>query len=106
MAKFKKKRYKFTDEIVTTDMIISVVSGTLGFLLILGAFIYSIVKKGNVGFPTGTMVLSGGLIGLLGLIFSIFSYRNTDGGVLMKRFSLILNLINLFIPVFLFVKFR
>ncbi len=99
-----RKKYKFSDEIVTSDSVVSMISGTLGLMAIIAAIIYSFVKKGNVGYTTGASLLSGGILGLLALIFSVFSYRNTDGGILTKRFTFILALVDIAIPMILYLK--
>lgn len=106
MARSHRKKYKFTDEILVTDSVISLISGALGLIGILLTGIYSILKKGAVGYTCGAILFCSGILGLLAMFFALFAYRNPDGGLLIKRVCFILALADILIPVVTYLLFR
>jgi len=92
MIRNGKKRYRFSDEILSTDTKITLTMGILSLLVTAGCMIYSIVKDGNIGEQVGYILLAGGVLALTGVIFGFISLRSADGGVISKRTSIIVSL--------------
>ena len=94
MAKSKKKVYKFSDEVMARDALISLIFGVLAMIIILGSIVYAFITKGNVPEYIGGLLLAGVVMTLTAFIFSLLSYRDSDGGILGKRVALIVSIID------------
>ncbi|SEP91358.1 hypothetical protein SAMN02910369_00848 [Lachnospiraceae bacterium NE2001] len=103
MALRKKKVYKFSDEVMAKDAIISLIFGGLGFISIIFVVVMGIVLKGAVPFEISAFLLVAAIMAVTGLIFALLSLGDSDGGVLSKRTSFILSLIDIAILVVLYI---
>ena len=102
MAFRRKKVYKFSDEVMVKDAIISLLFGILSLIGVLTGIIISVVKLGDVPEYLGYIVLACGIMAVTGILFAIFAYINTEGGVLSKRMALFLSLLDLALVVLLY----
>ena len=103
MALRKKKGYKFSDEVMAKDAVISLIFGVPSFVCIVFSIVYSIVVKGNVPDAIGAVLLVALIMAVTAFIFSLFSYRDTDGGIISKRGSLIISIIDIAALVALYI---
>lgn len=102
MALKKKKAYKFSDEVLSRDAGISLLFGVCGLILILYAIVYSVLMKGEIPLYIGGFLLASAVMALTALIFGLLSYRDQDGGVLTKRASVIISVIDILLLVMLY----
>ncbi|MBO5610227.1 MAG: hypothetical protein K5865_01850 [Eubacterium sp.] len=103
MALRKKKGYKFSDEVMAKDAVISLIFGVPSFVCIVFSIVYSIVVKGNVPDAIGAVLLVALIMAVTAFIFALFSYRDTDGGIISKRGSLIISIIDIAALVALYI---
>ena len=103
MALRKKKGYKFSDEVMAKDAIISLIFGIPAFVCIVFSVVFSIVKKGNTPDFIGAILLVSVIMALTAFIFALFSYRDSDGGIISKRGSLIISLLDIAALAILFI---
>lgn len=103
MALRKKKGYKFSDEVMAKDAVISLIFGIPSFVCIVFSIVYSIVVKGNVPDAIGAVLLVALIMAVTAFIFALFSYRDTDGGIISKRGSLIISIIDIAALVALYI---
>ena len=103
MALRKKKGYKFSDEVMAKDAVISLIFGVPSFVCIVFSIVYSIVVKGNVPVAIGAVLLVALIMAVTAFIFALFSYRDTDGGIISKRGSLIISIIDIAALVALYI---
>ena len=103
MALRKKKGYKFSDEVMARDAVISLLFGIPAFLCIVFCVVYSIVVKGNVPDAIGAILLVALIMTVTAAILSVFSFSDSEGGIISKRGSLIISLIDIAALVFLFI---
>ena len=90
----RKKKYKFSDEMMSVDAMISLIMGGIALASIVFFVVYSIVRKGVVPEFFGTLLLACFVMSLTAFLFGLFSYRDQDGGVLSKRASVIISVID------------
>ena len=103
MALRKKKGYKFSDEMLVSDTIISLIMGGLALIFLIFAIIYSVVKKGSIPDSFGSLVLACAVMAVTAFIFGLLSYKNQDGGILTKRTSVIISIIDMVLIVLLYI---
>jgi len=103
MAIRKKKVYKFSDEAMAKDAIISLIFGGLGLISIIFVVVMGIVLKGAVPFEISAFLLVAAIMGVTGLIFALLSLGDSDGGIHGKRFAMVLSLIDIIILVVLYI---
>ncbi len=103
MALRKKKAYKFSDEVLSRDAGISLLFGVCGLICIIYAIVYSIAMKGEVPLYIGGFLLASAVMALTALVFGLLSYRDQDGGVLTKRASVIISLVDIILLVVLYI---
>lgn len=90
--KRRKKGYRFADDLVASDTIISLVSGGLGLAIIIAVLIMAITTQGKTPEAAGTMIIISALLAINGLFFAITSYKQEAGNTNTKRMSVILAL--------------
>ncbi len=95
----KKKKYKFTDEVMAIDAIISMIFGIPALLIIIISIVLAFITKGNVPDIIGYLLLAVGVMSVTGFIFGILSYRDPDGGILSKRTAVIISIIDMLLLV-------
>ncbi|MBO4591030.1 MAG: hypothetical protein J5684_00515 [Eubacterium sp.] len=94
MARNKMKKYKFSDEVMAKDAIISLVFGIVAFLCILFAVVYAFIMHGNAPDTVGSVLLAGLVSDITALIFAFLAFKDTEGGVLGKRAAFTVVLVN------------
>ena len=94
MARNKMKKYKFSDEVVAKDAIISLVFGIVAFICIVYSIVYAFVMHGNAPEAVGVILLAGTVSDITAIIFALLAYKDPDGGILSKRTSLIVSVVN------------
>jgi hypothetical protein len=99
----RKKVYRFSDEIMAVDTIISFLFGIPSLLCILFSVIYSIVLKGKASDFIGYLLLAAFIMAVTAFVFGLLSYKSQDGGVLTKRTSMIISLIDIAAIVVLYI---
>ena len=102
MALKKKKAYRFSDEVLSKDAGISLLFGVCGLICIIYAIVYSVVMKGEIPAYIGGFLLASAVMAVTALIFGLLSYRDQDGGVLTKRVSVIISLVDILLLVMLY----
>ncbi len=85
------------------DTIISFIFGIPSLLCILFSVIYSIVLKGKAADFIGYLLLAAFIMAVTAFIFGLLSYKSQDGGVLTKRTSMIISLIDIAAIVVLYI---
>ncbi len=95
MAFRKKKVYKFSDEVMSKDALVSLLFGVTALLIIIFSVVMGIVMKGNAPDIIGTLLVASIIMGVTGLIFGFLSYGDSEGGLLSKRASVIISIIDL-----------
>ncbi len=99
----KKKTYKFSDEVMSRDAIISLIFGVPAFIAEVGSGVYSIVKLGNVIEQMGAIILASGIMALTALFFSLISFGDTECGIMGKRWALALSLVDIALIVIIYI---
>ena len=94
MARNKMKKYKFSDEVVAKDAIISVVFGVISFICIAYAVIYAFVVHGKAPEAVGAILLAGAVSDFTAIIFGLLAYKDPDGGILSKRTAMIVSIVD------------
>ena len=87
----RKKGYSFSDDLVASDTVISLVSGFIALAIIITMLVVSIVTSGKTPDYAGTILLIAGVLGINGLFFAITSYKQENGNTNTKRLSVILS---------------
>ena len=103
MALKKKKGYQFSDEVISRDAVTSLIFGVTGLICIIFVVVMGIVLKGEVPFEMGALLLAAGIMAITGVIFGFLSYRDSDGGILSKRWSVIISIIDIVLLVVLYL---
>ena len=99
----KKKVYRFSDEVMAKDTIISFIFGLLALAIIIVSVIMSIVKKGNVPDEIGYLLLAAFVMGITAFIMGVIAYKDPDGGVLTKRTSVFISVIDIVVLIVLYI---
>ncbi|MCR5544246.1 MAG: hypothetical protein K6F55_08880 [Eubacterium sp.] len=89
MALRRKKGYQFSDEVMSKDALISLIFGFVALVIIVFSITFSIIKKGNVPDFIGALLLACIVMDINSFIFGFLSFRDSDGGILGKRASII-----------------
>lgn len=95
MALRRKKGYKFSDEVMAKDAIISLLFGILALLCIVFSIVLSIVMKGNIPDFIGGVLMIAVIMSVTAFIFGLFSYADSEGGMMSKRASVLVSLIDI-----------
>ena len=95
--------YQFSDEVISRDAVTSLIFGVTGLICIIFVVVMGIVLKGEVPFEMGALLLAAGIMAITGVIFGFLSYRDSDGGILSKRWSVIISIIDIALLVVLYL---
>ena len=98
----RKKTYRFSDEVMSKDAIISLVFGIPAFVCEIGSGIYSIIKRGEIVEQTGAILLASGIMALTAFIFSLISFGDTECGIMGKRGAFILSIVDIALLVIMY----
>lgn len=103
MALRRKKGYKFSDEVMSRDAIISLIFGIVGLMIIIFSIVIAIIMKGAVPEAIGALLLASGIMAITALIFALISLNDSEGGILSKRGAVIISIIDLILLVFIYI---
>ena len=88
---------------VSADAVISCVLGGLSILCMGGAIVASYLYDGEGPAVVGLLGIGSLIIALSGIGFSKAAWKSQDGGFLMKRIAMILNVLPLLAAVVLYI---
>lgn len=88
---------------ISTDAVISCVLGGISVLCMAGAIIASYMYSGNGPAIVGLLGIGSLIVSISGIGFSVAAWKSQDGGFLMKRIAMLLNVIPLLIAIILYV---
>lgn len=80
---------------ISIDAVVSLVLGGLAILCMLGAVLASYLYDGKGPAAVGLLGIGSLMLALAGIGFSISAWKSQDGGLLMKRIAVIVNVIPL-----------
>ncbi len=99
MALLKKKKrkikYRFADDVLAKDTVISLIMGILAAVAIIISVVLAVAKLGRAGEEVGLLLLSSIVMSVTGLIFGIISLHTVEGGTNSKHISIMICLIDL-----------
>ncbi len=99
MSLFKKKKkrikYRFADDIMAKDAIISLVLGVLSAIAIVVSVIMSIIKKGQAGEDAGIILLAALIMSITGLVFGLLALKSVEGGTNSKYTAVTISLVDM-----------
>ena len=98
----RKKGYRFADDLVAADTVISFIFGIGSLMLSLFSVIFGIVRKGMVEDWIGTLLLVSSVMAATGLFFGLFSFRTVEGGMNPKRNSVMVSVVAIAILIILY----
>lgn len=87
----------------SVDAVISCILGSLSLMAMLVSVILSYRYDGEGPAVVGLIGIAGLLFALCGVVFGKESWNSQEGGLLMKRIAIILNVISLGIAVILYI---
>ncbi len=99
----KKKKYKFTDDLMVVDTVVSLIFASLSIAVTLGCVIYSTIKGGEVSDRVGVLMLISLVMALTGLGFGLHSFRLVEGDNNAKRMTVIMSLVALVLLLILYI---
>ncbi len=88
---------------VSTDAVISCVLGGISIVCMVGAVVASYLYNGNGPTIVGLLGIGSFILALCGISFSVAAWKSQDGGFLMKRIAMFLNVIPFLVAVVLYV---
>ncbi|MBR0146299.1 MAG: hypothetical protein IJM25_06550 [Eubacterium sp.] len=99
----KRKKYRFTDDMMVTDTLISFVFATASIAFTVGCLIYSAIKGGRISDRVGVLLLMSLVMAVTGLGFGLYSFRRVEGDNNAKRMTVILSIVALVLLLVLFL---
>ena len=99
----KRKKYRFTDDMMVTDTLISFVFATASIAFTVGCLIYSAIKGGRISDRVGILLLMSLVMAVTGLGFGLYSFRRVEGDNNAKRMTVILSIVALVLLLVLFL---
>lgn len=87
------KRYRFADEMISMDVVISSILGILSVLGTISIVIYGIIKRGTALYTAGAVLLADLLAGLTALAFAILARKANEGSARSKRMAMWISII-------------
>ena len=97
----KESAYKVKN--YSVDAVLACIFGGISIVCMAGALIMSYLYNGQGPAIVGLLGIGSFLMAFLGVIFSVCAWKSVDGGLLMKRIAMIINVISLLFSVFLYV---
>lgn len=88
---------------VSSDAVISCVLGGISILCMAGAVWASYMYSGNGPAVVGLLGIGSLIMALSGIGFSVAAWKSQDGGFLMKRIAMIVNVLPFITAVILYV---
>lgn len=96
-------RNAYSVKSVSSDAVISCVLGGISILSMTGAVVASYMYSGNGPVVVGLLGIGSLIMALSGIGFSVAAWKSQDGGFLMKRIAMILNILPLVLAVILYI---
>ncbi|MBQ4057516.1 MAG: hypothetical protein IJD40_01135 [Lachnospiraceae bacterium] len=96
-------RNAYSVKSVSSDAVISCVLGGISILCMTGAVVASYMYSGNGPAVVGLLGIGSLIMALSGIGFSVAAWKSQDGGFLMKRIAMILNILPLVLAVILYI---
>ena len=93
--KRRVKRFRFADEMISIDVIISAIMGVLSVIGTIGIVIYGIIKKGTALDFTGAVLLGDLIAGFTALVFAILSTKANEGSARSKRIVMTISIVSI-----------
>lgn len=91
----RKKGYRFADDIMAADTIISFIFGIGALICIVIAFIMGIASKGHAGTSAGVLLTAALIMSITGLLFGCFGLKQVEGGTNSKWVAVTISVIGL-----------
>lgn len=88
---------------ISIDAVIACVIGSISICCMLVAVLVSYLYDGRGPAVVGLLGIGSLLLALVGIVFSVSSWKSVDGGLLMKRIAGIINLIPVLLAVVLYI---
>lgn len=88
---------------ISADAVAACVIGGISICCILGAVLVSYLYDGKGPAVVGLLGIGSLLFALVGIVFSVSSWKSEDGGLLMKRIAMIINVMPLLFALILYV---
>lgn len=88
---------------VSSDAVISCVLGGISILCMAGAVLASYMYSGNGPAVVGLLGVGSLIMALSGIGFSVAAWKSQDGGFLMKRIAMLVNVLSLVTAVVLYI---
>lgn len=88
---------------ISADAVVSLVLGGLSIFCMLGAVLASYLYDGKGPAAVGLLGIAGLMLALAGIGFSVSAWKSQDGGLLMKRIAVIINVVPLLGALVLYV---
>lgn len=96
-------RNAYSVKSVSSDAVISCVLGGISILCMAGAVIASYMYSGNGPAVVGLLGIGSLIMALSGIGFSVAAWKSQDGGFLMKRIAMFVNVLPLVVAVILYI---
>ncbi len=103
MKKRKSRGYRFAENIMSTDTVISLVSGLVSAVLIIASVVIGVVSGGSTGSLVTVFMGSSLVLAINGLIFGLLSFKDVSGGTNSKINVVIINSVCLAILLILWI---
>lgn len=96
-------RNAYSVKSVSSDAVISCVLGGISILCMVGAVVASYRYSGDGPAVVGLLGIGSLIMALSGVGFSVAAWKSQDGGFLMKRVAMLVNVLPLVIAVILYI---
>ena len=88
---------------VSIDAVIACIIGGISICCMLGAVLISYLYNGKGPAVIGLLGIGSLLLAIVGIVFSVSSWKSVDGGLLMKRVAGIINAVSALFAVVLYI---
>ena len=96
-------RNAYSVKSVSSDAVISCVLGGISIVFMIGAVVASYMYSGKGPTIVGLLGIGSLIMALSGMGFSVAAWKSQDGGFLMKRVAMLVNVLPLAIAVILYI---
>lgn len=96
-------RNAYSVKSVSSDAVISCVLGGISIVFMIGAVVASYMYNGKGPTIVGLLGIGSLIMALSGMGFSVAAWKSQDGGFLMKRVAMLVNVLPLAIAVILYI---
>lgn len=96
-------RNAYSVKSVSSDAVISCVLGGISIVFMIGAVVASYMYSGKGPAIVGLLGIGSLIMALSGMGFSVAAWKSQDGGFLMKRVAMLVNVLPLAIAVILYI---